>query len=76
MSYSLREQEQELTIALRRPMAMVILVNLSAWIQQRTAGSDVNNTEPVYTANNVFNEAIDEMIIQHLTVTAVQKYFE
>ena len=76
MSVISREQEQELITALGRPMAMMIPANLRAGVQQRAAGPAVNNTQPVYAADNNYDEAIDGVIVQHLTVTAVQEYFE
>ena len=55
-------------------MALMILANLCAG--QRPAGPVMNNTQPVYAANNNYDEAIDGVIVQHLTVNAVQTYFE
>ena len=68
------DQERELITALGRPMALMILVNLCAG--QRLTGLVVNNTQPVYAANNDYDEAIDGAVVQHLTVNAVQTYFE
>ena len=69
-----RDMERDLIAALGRPMAMMILANLQAG--QRPAGPVVNNTQPVYAANNDYDEAVDGAIVQHLTVNAVQTYFE
>ena len=57
-------------------MAMMILANLRAGVQQRAAGPVVNNTQPIYAANNDYDEAIDGVLVQHLIVPAVQEYFE
>ena len=69
-----QDQEQDLITALGRPMAMMILANLRAG--QRPAGPVMNNTQVLYAANNDYDEAIDGVIVQHLTVNAVQTYFE
>ena len=69
-----RDQERELITTLGRPMALMILANLCAG--QCPAGPVVNNTQPVYAANNDYDEVIDGVIVQHLTVNAVQTYFE
>ena len=69
-----RDQERDLITALGRPMAVMILASLRAG--QRPVGPVVNNLQPVYAANNNYNEAIDGVIVQHLTVNAVQTYFE
>ena len=55
-------------------MAVMTLASLRAG--QRLVGPVVNNTQPVYAANNNYDEAIDGVIVQHLTVNAVQTYFE
>ena len=69
-----RDQERDLITALGRPMALMILASLRAG--QHPAGPVVNNTQPVYAANNDYDEAIDGAVVQHLTVNAVQTYFE
>ena len=69
-----RDMERDLITALGRPMAVTILANLRA--AQRPPGPVVNNTQPVYVANNDYDEAIDGAVVQHLTVNAVQTYFE
>ena len=74
MSIISREQERDLITALGRPMAVMILANLCAG--QRAARSAVNNTQSVYAANNNYDEALDGVLVQHLTVVAVQIYFE
>ena len=74
MSVISQEQEQDLITALGQPMAVTILANLRAG--QPTAGPVVNNTQPVYATNNNYNEAIDGVILQHLTINAIQEYFE
>ena len=55
---------------------MVVMILASLRAGQRPAGPVVNNTQPVYAANNIYDEAIDVVIVQHLTVNAVQEYFE
>ena len=55
-------------------MALMILANIRA--EQLLAGPVVNNAQPIYAANNDYDEAIDGVIVQHLTVNAVQTYFE
>ena len=69
-----RDMERDLIAALGRPMASMVLTNLQA--AQRPAGPVVNNTQPVYVANNDYDEAIDGAVVQHLTVNAAQAYFE
>ena len=69
-----RDMERDLITALGRPMASMVIANLRA--AQRPAGPVVNNTQPVYVANNNYDEAIDGAVVQHLTVNAVQTYFE
>ena len=71
MSVISQEQERDLVTALGRPMAMMILANLCVGVQHSAAGPVVNNTQPVYAADNNYNEAIDGVIVQHLTVVAV-----
>ena len=74
MSVITRDQEQDLIAALGRPMGVMILANLRAG--QQAAGLIVNNVQPVYAANNNYDEAIDGVIVQHLAINAVQEYFE
>ena len=69
-----QDQERDLIAVLGRPMAVMILASLRAG--QRPAGPVVNNIQPVYVANNDYDEAIDGAVVQHLTVNAVQTYFE
>ena len=57
-------------------MAMMIINQLCAGITHRAAQPTVNNTQPIYAANNDYDEAIDGVVVQHLTVAAVQVYFE
>ena len=76
MSVISRDQEQDLVTALGRPMATMIIAQLCAEILQRATQPTVNNTQSNCAANNDYNEAIDGVIVQHFTVTAVQEYFE
>ena len=69
-----QDMEQDLIAALGRPVASMVLANL--WALQRPAGPVVNNIQPVYVANNDYDEAIDGAVVQHLTVNAVQMYFD
>ena len=69
-----RDMERDLINTLGRPMTSMVIANLRA--AQRPAGPVVNNTQPVYVANNDYDEAIDGAVVQHLTVNAVQTYFE
>ena len=57
-------------------MALMILAQLRAVNAQRPLGPVVNNTQPIYAANNDYDEAIDGVLVQHLTVAAVQAFFE
>ena len=66
-----RYQERDLISALGSPMAMMIIDQLHAGILQLAAQPTVNNTQPIYAANNDYDEAIDGVIVQHLTVAAV-----
>ena len=70
------DQERDLISALGRPMAMMIIAQLRAGNAQRPAGPIVNNTQPIYSANNDYDEAIDGVLVQHLTVAIVQSFFE
>ena len=71
-----RNQERDLITVLGRPMALMIIKKLCAGNAQRTAQPIVNNTLPIYAANNDYDEAIDGVIVQHLTVVALQSFFE
>ena len=64
MSVISREQGWELITALGRPITMMILANLCAGVQQRAIGPVVNNTQPIYAANNKYDEAIDTLLSQ------------
>ena len=66
-----RDQEKDLISALEQLMAMMIIDQLCTGISQRTAQPTVNNTKPIYAANNDYDEAIDGVIVQYHTVTAV-----
>ena len=76
MSDISRDQERDLITALEYPMVMMILAQLCAGILQRATQPTVNNTQPIFSANNFYNKAINEVLVQYLTVPAVQEYFE
>ena len=57
-------------------MALMILAQLRAGNVQRPLGPVVNNTQPIYATNNDYDEAIDGVLVQHLTVAAVQAFFD
>ena len=69
-------QQRNLITALGRPMAMMIIKQLHAGNARRPGGPAVNNTQPIYAANNDYDGLIDGMLIRHLTVTVVQGFFE
>ena len=55
---------------------MIVIENLCTGVAQQTVQPIVNNTQPIYAANNDYNEAIDGVLVQHLTVATVQAFFE
>ena len=71
-----RDSERDLITAVGRPMVMMLIANLRAGNNQRLTGPVVNNTQPLYAANLDYDEAIDGVIVQHLTVAAVQLLFD
>ena len=52
-------------------MALMIIEQLCAGNAQRMTQPIVNNTQPIYAANNDYEEVIDGAIVTHLTVAAV-----
>ena len=70
------DQERDPINALGQQMTMIIIDQLCAGIVQCTAQPIVNNTQPIYAANNDYEEAIDGVLVQHLTVAALQEFFE
>ena len=57
-------------------MAMMLIAKLRAGNSQRPVGPIMNNTQLIYAANNDYDEAIDGVLVQHLTVATVQSFFE
>ena len=69
-------QQRDLVTALGHPMAMMIIGQLRAGDALLPVGPVVNNIQPIYAANNDYDEAIDGVLIQHLTTVAVREFFE